>query len=146
MELVVMSCRKFVTPALFVLFISFLSGAAFAQTAPAAEQKSRIDALVKEALDRYNDGIRAAAQNPASQDPGSPSSAVATVPMTLEEAVRHAVDNNLELAVERLNPQTFDLTLASLRANYKPISTASFGRRDNVRPPTNLLNPGSPNV
>ena len=50
------------------------------------------------------------------------------------------------MAVERLNPQTFDFTLASLRANYKPVATSTFGRRDNVRPPTNLLNPGSPNV
>ncbi len=66
--------------------------------------------------------------------------------MTLEEAVRRAIDNNLEIAVERLNPQTFDFTLASLRANYKPVATSTFGRRDNVRPPTNLLNPGSPNV
>ncbi len=66
--------------------------------------------------------------------------------MTLEDAVRRAVDNNLEMAIERLNPQTFDFTLASLRANYKPTATSTFGRRDNVRPPTNLLNPGSPNV
>ena len=66
--------------------------------------------------------------------------------MTLEDAVRRAIDNNLEMAVERLNPQTFDFTLASLRANYKPVATSTFGRRDNVRPPTNLLNPGSPNV
>jgi outer membrane protein TolC len=29
---------------------------------------------------------------------------------------------------------------------YKPVATSTFGRRDNVRPPTNLLNPGSPNV
>ena len=66
--------------------------------------------------------------------------------MTLEDAVRRAIDNNLEMAVERLNPQTFDFTLASLRANYNPNATSSIGRRDNVRPPTNLLNPGSPNV
>ena len=44
----------------------------------------------------------------------------ASVPLTLEDAVRRAIDNNLEMAVERLNPQTFDFTLAALRANYKP--------------------------
>jgi outer membrane protein TolC len=76
------------------------------------------------------------------QDP----TAAASVPMTLEDAVRRAIDNNLEMAVERLNPQTFDFTLASLRANYNPTATSSIGRRDNVRPPSNLLNPGSPNV
>jgi outer membrane protein len=60
--------------------------------------------------------------------------------------VRRAIDNNLEMAVERLNPQTFDFTLASLRANYKPVATSTLGRRDVVRPPTSLLNPGVPNV
>jgi hypothetical protein len=42
------------------------------------------------------------------------------VPLTLEDAVRRAVDNNLEVAVERLNPQTFDFTLASLRRQLQP--------------------------
>ena len=46
--------------------------------------------------------------------------------LTLEDAVRRAIDNNLEIAVERLNPQTFDFTLASLRANYKPVATSTL--------------------
>ena len=80
------------------------------------------------------------------QNAQDPHQSESSVPLTLEDAVRRAVDNNLEMAVERLNPQTFDFTLASLRANYNPNATSSLGRRDNVRPPTNLLNPGSPNV
>jgi len=102
---------------------------------------------VKQALDRYNENLRAAAQ--AGVDPAQLAGAAAgasSVPMTLADAVQHAIDNNLELAVERLNPQTFDLTLASLRANYKPVATSTFGRRDNTRPPSNLLNPGAPSV
>ena len=139
-----MTCRKFVASASFVVFFS---GVAFAQTPTAQQQKARTDDLVKQALDRYNENLRAAAQ--AGVDPAQlagAAGATATVPMTLADAVQHAIDNNLELAVERLNPQTFDLTLASLRANYKPVATSSFGRRDNTRPPTNLLNPGSPSV
>jgi outer membrane protein len=144
MELVVMTCRKLVTSATFVLLVS---GAVYAQ-APAAEQKARTDSLVKQALDRYNENLRAAAQARATQtqQPSATTPDAPTVPMTLTDAVQHAIDNNLELAVERLNPQTFDLTLASLRANYKPVATSSFGRRDNTRTPSNLLNPGSPSV
>jgi outer membrane protein len=143
MESVVMRFSKFVASVSFVVFVS---GAALAQT-PAAAEKGRVDDLVKQALERYNDGLRAAAQARAEQNTTqTPAATAANVPMTLEEAVRHAIDNNLELAVERLNPQTFDLTLASLRANYKPVATSTIGRRDNVRPPTTLLNPGSPNV
>ena len=118
-----------------------MSGAASAQTA--SSDAARTEDLIKQAVERYAAGLEAvraqSAQNP--QEAGAPS-----VPLTLEDAVRRAIDNNLEMAVERLNPQTFDFTLASLRANYNPNATSSVGRRDNVRPPTNLLNPGSPNV
>ena len=128
--------RTFIAAALFVVFGS---GAAFAQTA--ASDKARTEALIRQAVERYASGLETArAQNPLD------AAAAAGVPMTLEDAVRRAIDNNLEVAVERLNPQTFDFTLASLRATYKPVATSSLGRRDVVRPPTSLLNPGVPNV
>ncbi len=129
--------RKLVTSASFVLLIS---GSAFAQTS--VTDAARTEDLVRQAVERYTAGLESAATARATQEAqGAPS-----VPLTLEDAVRRAIDNNLEMAVERLNPQTFDFTLAALRANYKPVATSTFGRRDNVRPPTNLLNPGSPNV
>jgi len=128
--------RKLVAAASFVLLIS---GAASAQTA--SSDAARTESLVKQAVERYASGLEAS-RGQAAQDATRP----AGVPMTLEDAVRRAIDNNLEMAVERLNPQTFDFTLASLRANYNPNATSNIGRRDNVRPPTNLLNPGSPNV
>jgi outer membrane protein len=131
--------RKLVTSAYFVLLVSTV---VFAQTAPA--DKARTEDLVKQAVDRYAAGIEAAAAVRAAAAQDAPSAV--NVALTLEDAVQRAMDNNLEMAVERLNPQTFDFTLASLRANYKPVATSTFGRRDNVRPPTNLLNPGSPNV
>jgi outer membrane protein len=128
--------RSFIAAASFVVFGA---GAAFAQTS--ASDTARTEALIKQAVERCAAGRETArAQNPLD------AAGAATVPLTLEDAVRRAVDNNLEIAVERLNPQTFDFTLASLRANYNPSATSTLGRRDNVRPPTNLLNPGSPNV
>ena len=119
--------------------VVLIAGTAAAQT-PTADEK-RTEALIKQAVERYAAGVEAGRARNA-QDPVG----AAAVPMTLEDAVRRAVDNNLEMAVERLNPQTFDFTIASLRANYNPNATSTIGRRDNVRPPTNLLNPGSPNV
>src|SRR5688500_5979331 len=132
----VMLGRKLVAAASVVLLIS---GAASAQTA--ASDAARTEDLIKQAVERYAAGLESGRVRNAQDAPGA-----AAVPMTLEDAVRRAVDNNLEMAVERLNPQTFDFTLASLRANYNPSATTNLGRRDNVRPPTNLLNPGSPNV
>ena len=123
-----------------VSFVLFVSSAALAQTTSA--DQLRTDALVKQAVERYN-GMQAAGQ---AQTPSSAVVGTASVPLTLDEAVTRATDNNLDIAVERLNPQTFDLTLAGLYAVYHPTATSRYGRLDNVRPPTSLLNPGSPNI
>jgi outer membrane protein TolC len=120
-------------------FVVLMSSAAAAQTA--SDDAARAETLINEAVARYTSALESNRTRNA-QDPA----AAAAVPMTLEDAVRRAIDNNLEMAVERLNPQTFDFTLASLRANYNPNATSTIGRRDNVRPPSNLLNPGAPNV
>ena len=87
--------------------------------------QARTESLVKQAVERYAAGL-AAAQLPTAPDvaPGT-----TVVPLTLEDAVRRAIDNNLEMAVERLNPQTFDFSLAALRADYKPVATSQFGRQ-----------------
>jgi outer membrane protein len=127
--------RKLVASTSFVLLIS---GWASAQTA--SSDAKRTEDLVRQAVERYATGLESGRVR--AQD----ATGTAAVPLTLEDAVRRAIDNNLEIAVERLNPQTFDFTLASLRANYNPAATSNIGRRDNVRPPSNLLNPGAPNV
>ena len=62
---------------------------------------------------------------------------------TLEEATTRALERNLELAVERLNPQTFDLNIARLQAAFRPTLTSQFGQRALVQPPTNQLNGGT---
>jgi outer membrane protein TolC len=119
-------------------------GTAFAQTT--ASDKLRTEDLVKQALKRYNEGIQPAqAQSGQTPSPLSAAGGVGTVPLTLDEAVQRAADNNLDIAVEKLNPQTFDLSLAGIYAVYHPVATSRYGRNDNVRLPTSLLNPGAPN-
>ena len=77
-------------------------------------------------------------RDPAPQPPpGTP------VDLTLEEATARALERNLELAVERLNPQTFDLTIARIRAAYQPTATSTFNQRAVTQPPTNQLNGGN---
>ena len=76
-----MTSRKFVASAYFVLCVS---GVAYAQSPAAQQQKVRADELVKQALDRYNENLRAASQ--AGVDPAQlPAAAagVSSVPMTL---------------------------------------------------------------
>jgi outer membrane protein len=50
--------------------------------------------------------------------------------LRMEEAVQRALDRNLDIAVERLNPRTFDLSIAGLEANYRPTFTSTVGYRD----------------
>lgn len=50
--------------------------------------------------------------------------------LTIEDAVQRALERNLDIAVERLNPRTFDLSLAGLYATYRPTLTSTVGYRD----------------
>jgi outer membrane protein TolC len=62
--------------------------------------------------------------------------------LRVDDAVRLALEHNLDLAVERLNPQLSDLSIAQADANYQPALTSSFGNRATVRLPTSQLNGG----
>jgi outer membrane protein TolC len=73
----------------------------------------------------------------------APPPAGAQVELTLQEATTRALERNLELAVERLNPQTFDLNIARIRALYRPTATSTFGQQSRVQAPTSTLNGGT---
>jgi outer membrane protein len=53
-----------------------------------------------------------------------------TLDLRIDEAVARALERNLDIAVERLNPQTFDFSLAALYATYRPALTSQVGYRD----------------
>lgn len=83
------------------------------------------------------------AQAPAAPaPPARPASAVPVVgaiDLTLDDAVALALEHNLEIAVERLNPQTFDLQIAGVRALYRPILTSTIGQNNVTQIPTTQL-------
>ena len=66
----------------------------------------------------------------------------AEVALTLDDAVQRALERNLDIQVERLNPQAIDFTLAGLRSTYHPIVSSTIGQRSQVNPPTSQLNGG----
>ena len=53
--------------------------------------------------------------------------------LTLDDAIQRALDRNLDIAVERINPQVLDLTLAQQEAFYRP----TFGINVNASSRTN---------
>jgi outer membrane protein len=80
----------------------------------------------------------AAAQNPPTPAPVPPIAVTSVaaqaqgtaVDLKLDEAVARALERNLDIAVERLNPQTFDFSIAALEATYRPSLTSALGYRD----------------
>jgi outer membrane protein len=64
------------------------------------------------------------------------------VALTLDEATERALDRNLELAVERLNPQLNDLNILRIRAAYRPTLNTTFNHRATSQPSTSQLDGG----
>jgi outer membrane protein TolC len=65
------------------------------------------------------------------------------VELTLEEAIARALERNLDVAVERLNPESQELALARVRAAYRPTLTTTFGQQSRINPPSSTLNGGT---
>jgi outer membrane protein len=126
------------TVSTLVLFVSL--GADHAAAQSGAEERARLDEIARVAGQQF-----IAARNDLEQTrPTVPLPRPGTeVALTLDEATARALERNLELAVERLNPQTFDLNIARLDAAYRPTLTSIIGQRALVRPPTNQLNGGT---
>ena len=66
-----------------------------------------------------------------------------TVRLTLDDAIKLALDRNLDISVQRLNPQTFDFSLASLQAIYKPALTSTVSQFSNTVPANQTTSGGT---
>src|SRR3954471_21911235 len=61
------------------------------------------------------------------------------VALTLDDAIKLALDRNLDIAVQRLNPATFDYSIAGLRAFYKPSLTSQVSHQAATNPSTQTI-------
>jgi outer membrane protein len=107
-------------------------------TAPARAQQvsdARIKELIKQAAEHLAKG------DPADQTATQPAAAAPrarpSVKLTLDEAVKLALDRNLDIAVQRLNPEINDIAIASIRSTYHPSLTSVFGPQSVTVLPTN---------
>ena len=78
-----------------------------------------------------------AGQTPAA--PAGTAPASIDVPLRIEEAVAMALEKNLDIAVERLNPMAFDFSLKALRAQFNPALTGTLGANSTTQLPTSQL-------
>jgi outer membrane protein TolC len=107
---------------LTLVVVALGSPAAFAQDT----EQERIDAITREAVRQFAESRTASAEQTRPTNPPEPG---VRIELTLDEAVKRALDRNLDIAVERLNPQTYDFSIASLQANYRPIFNSNIGLR-----------------
>jgi outer membrane protein len=61
------------------------------------------------------------------------------VQLTLDDAVKLALERNLTIAVQRLNPEAFDPAIAALRANYWPTLTSLVSAGSVENPATSSI-------
>ena len=105
--------------------------AAFVATpARAQEVTDHVRALVQQALQQSGQAptptARLAPQGPV-------------VDLTVDEAVARALERNLDIGVERLNPRLQDFSIAALEATYRPNLTSLFSNGANITLPTSQL-------
>jgi outer membrane protein len=108
--------------------------AGLASPARAQVSDARIRELIKEATDPAN-----RLQTPATVQPGTTGDNRKTVALTLDDAVRFALDRNLDIAVQRLNPEINDILYASTKSVYHPSLTSVVSTQSTTNPATSTL-------
>jgi outer membrane protein TolC len=63
-------------------------------------------------------------------------------PLSMDEAVRLALENNLGIQGERLSPQIQSYGVARAKGAYAPVVFSSLSRGNNAAPPTDFLSSG----
>jgi outer membrane protein TolC len=114
-----------------------LSGVATPARAQQASD-SRIRELIKQASEQIANGQTTAPPGGVVQPPTASASSDTrpVVRLTLDDAVKAALDKNLDIAVQRLNPEISDIAYASIASIYHPSLTSTIGPQSSSILPT----------
>jgi outer membrane protein len=77
------------------------------------------------------------AASASAQTPTPPS----TLRLTLDDAVKMALDHNVDLSADRLDPQISDTRVAAAAGAFKPTFNTSVNRNNQLQPPSSFLIP-----
>jgi outer membrane protein len=81
------------------------------------------------------------------QAPALPPSPVADgTPISMDEAVKMALENNLGIQQERINPQIQTMGIARAKGAFAPELFSTINRRSSTAPPTDFLSTGAANA
>ena len=109
-------------------------------TVPASAQeagKDRVKELVAQALQQAGQAPPTVQPNQVLTPPSGP-----VTPLSADDAVRRALERNLDIQVQRLEPQLLDFQVASLWANYRPTLTSSLFTQGQTNLPADQLQGG----
>jgi outer membrane protein TolC len=122
-----MKRSHWITVPVTILTMSVLAG----PSARAQVSEERLRELMKQAAQLATP----APQAPVVRLPGEGP----TLALTLDDAVKFALERNLDIIVQRLNPQLQDIAMASALAFYNPSLTSTFSRSSAVGTPNSQL-------
>ena len=113
---------------LTILTVAVMATPSAAQT---TSESARVDQIAREAAQKFSEARLAGRTetNEQTRPTVPPPPPGVRVELTLDNAVERALDRNLDLAVERLSPQTYDFSLAALEATFHPNLVSTFGLR-----------------
>ncbi len=124
--------------ALVVAIAGLATTGVSAQTATDKVTDERVQELIRAAAVRAGVSAQAGSALPLTS-PGGTADGRPIVQLSLDEAIRLALDRNLDIAVQRLNPQTFDYSMANLQAFYKPTLISTFSKNSTTNPSNQTL-------
>ncbi len=80
----------------------------------------------------------------SAQAPVAPAGvAPSTIRLTVDGAVKMALDNNPDLAADRLDPQIGDTRVAAATGAFRPVFSTGFHRNNQLEPPASFLVPAA---
>src|SRR5205814_4144808 len=110
-------------------------------TAAAAIVFTSVSALAQNGHPSISTALQAAAQG-ALQQPSSES----VRRLSMDEAVKLALEQNLGIRIQRLDPQISDVGVMQARSFWAPNLTSTFSRTAQTQQPTNALAGGATNI
>src|SRR5262245_48903600 len=122
-----------------VVFVGLSLGTASAQQSSATEDAARQNAVIRAALNDYQQGIEKLVKDAIAAQPVSGE----LRELRVEDAVAMALEKNLDIQVAKLEPQSVDFQVAGVRNTYLPVLSSTMGLRDQYALPTSTLNGGT---
>jgi len=77
----------------------------------------------------------------AQQNAAPPVATPGAIQLTVDEAVKQALDHNVDLGASRLDPQISDTTVAAAAGAFKPTVNTAVNQNDQLQPPSSVLFP-----